>query len=436
MTPQEWQRVRSLFDRAAELPNDARERLLADADRGCPALAAEVRSLLAHDRPEDWTDEGTADRLAGSLAPAAPVPSVIGRYRLLREIGRGGMSVVYLAERADRHYRQRVAIKLLRLGCAPSPLADRLRQERQFLADLDHPNIARLLDGGDTADGLPYLVMEHIAGLPIDRFCRAHRLAPRARLRLFRVICDAVHHAHRQGIVHRDLKPGNLLVTAAGVPKLLDFGVAERLHPPPTHPPPTHPPATRRPANHAAGRWTALTAGYASPEQWRGEPASIASDVYSLGVLLHELLAGQRPGEAEPLRPSTIPPHLPPAVPAPVRAAGRAIGLDPDLDAIVCRALREAPDHRYRSVAQLAADLDRYLAHRPVSARPTTLGYRLAKWLWRHRWTASAALASALVAGGLTRLATGRSRRPQPLATAGRGEIAPPRPAERWSVGG
>ncbi len=329
----------------------------------------------------------------------------VGNYTLVREIGRGGMSVVYLAERADQAYEHQVAVKLVYPGLVDPRLAERLVAERQILARLEHPNIARLLDGGTTDDGVPYFVMERIDGLPIDRHCDERGLSISERIRLFRTVCAAVAHAHRNLVVHRDLKPSNILVGADGEPKLLDFGIAKVLSP--------------NELDEEGGRTIspALTPSYASPEQLRGEPVTTATDIYSLGVVLYRLLTGALPrtsptwattsasglGEVDPpsrrsrrsestRRSRRIEPTLRGATLTPEEIARRR-GTTPrglvrqlagDLDNILQKALRPEPERRYASVERLGEDLRRYLEHLPVEARPDGWGYRAAKFLRRN----------------------------------------------------
>ncbi|HKI00943.1 MAG TPA: serine/threonine-protein kinase [Thermoanaerobaculia bacterium] len=308
----------------------------------------------------------------------------VGRYRVLREIGRGGTAVIYLAERADDAFRQRVALKVLDRAPRDCEACSRFEQERQILASLDHPNIARLLDGGVDGRGLPYIVMELVEGQPIDQYCEERGLSVDERLALIQTVAGAVAHAHRRLVVHRDLKPSNILVTGAGEVKLLDFGIAKLLD------------------SEVAGPWAApatrtvmrvLTPEYACPEQVRGEAITTASDVYQLGLVLYELLTGRRAHgvaggsladldravcAAEPPRPSAV-------------APGR--GLAGDLDSIVMMALRKEPDRRYASPADLAADLQRHRSGLPVTAREDGLVYRTGKFVRRHRLAVAAAAA-------------------------------------------
>ncbi|HVS64932.1 MAG TPA: serine/threonine-protein kinase [Thermoanaerobaculia bacterium] len=404
-----WRRMRELFEELVDLSPQHRRSALDEVGAGDPELARQVESLLS------WSpgaasalDGAVADALASAaagtedggmdeLAPGAR----LGPYALEREIGRGGMGVVFLATRADRAYRAAVAVKVLRASFTGDGLQARFRTERQILADLDHPNVARLLDGGATPSGRPFLVMEHVEGRPITEFCDRGRLDTEARLELFLEVCDAVRFAHRNLVVHRDLKPANILVTAEGRPKLLDFGIAKLLEPDRSE----HTLA----ATEAGTRL--MTPGYASPEQILGEPVTTAADVYSLGVLLYELLAGRLPWEPEETLPAAVrrvladasprPPSTAvtraaePATTAPtaeqIAAARRAHPrllqrrLRGDLDDIVLMALRREPERRYASVDHLAEDVRRHLAGQPVSARPSTAGYRARKFVGRHR---------------------------------------------------
>ena len=392
--------VRRIFLTAIEQSSSNRERLLADRCRGDDELRREVESLLeAHDR------EGGFDRLAMSLAPPALEPGeIVGRYRLLEQIGRGGMGEVYRAERTDGQIERRVAIKVLRADLANGSrsagqaLASRFLVERQILASLDHPNIARLLDGGIIEPGTgrparPYFVMELIEGEPIDEACDAARSTLDQRLRLFAVVCSAVHHAHRNLIVHRDLKPTNILLTTDGKPKLLDFGIAKLLD------------DVELPLSvtRTTTGLRLLTPEYASPEQVRGEPVSTATDVYQLGVLLYRLAVGRSPlsldDATEPELARRIceqsPPRLPRALPAGPEGAEiarrrgtseRALWrrLAGDLDTIVAKALSKDPSRRYASAAELGDDVERLLAMHPIRARPDTLRYRAVQLTRRH----------------------------------------------------
>ena len=334
----------------------------------------------------------------------------IGPYKLIRELGRGGMGTVWLAARADEQFEKRVALKVVRASDSEEVLRF-FRRERQILAGLEHPNIARLLDGGTTDDGLPYFVMEHVEGVPIDRYCDEHKLSVPERLRLFEGVCSAVQHAHRSLVVHRDLKPGNILVTDEGVPKLLDFGIAKLLNPGVA-------------GAGSAETLVAMTPDYASPEQVRGRAITTGTDVYSLGVVLYELLTGQRPYrvkshehvevlkavcESEPERPSTAVGRTGErrqadgtTIPTTPEEAGRLRHETPerlkkrlkgDLDAIVLAALQKDPLHRYASVEGLARDIHRYLDGQPITARKTSTVYRLRKMAGRHKLGVAAAAA-------------------------------------------
>jgi len=372
--------ARDLFEAALAVPPSDRAAFL---DHACEdaAVRQHVEALLsAHDHASTSFLEGSALELTAS--PGAFAGRRIGAYELVRELGRGGMGVVYLAVRADDAYRKDVAIKLVHSPLASDALVNRFRRERQILAELDHPFIARLIDGGASEEGLPFLVMDYVDGLRIDEYCRVHALDVRARLELFSKVCEAVQFAHAHLVVHRDLKPQNILVTADGSPRLLDFGVATLL---------ADDGATGATATSIIG----LTPQYASPEQVRAERVTTASDVYSLGVLLYELLAGRKPydlsgrGPADVL--TVITEQLPPRPSIAAPAAARI--LRGDLDTIVMTALQKQPGRRYPSVAELSADIRRYLDGRPVLARGDSVLYRASKLAQRHRLGVAAAVA-------------------------------------------
>jgi tetratricopeptide (TPR) repeat protein/tRNA A-37 threonylcarbamoyl transferase component Bud32 len=315
----------------------------------------------------------------------------LGPYELGDAIGAGGMGEVYRAARADAEYQQQVAIKLVRSGFDTTFISARLRAERQILATLEHPNIARLLDGGTTADGVPYLVMELVDGVPIDRYCEEHQLDIPARLRLFVQVCSAVQYAHRRMIIHRDIKPRNILVTRDGVPKLLDFGVAKILDPG----------ALTGGTDVTLNAQRMLTPGYASPEQLQGELITSASDVYSLGIILYELLCGSKPFATTKQEPyELLRVQLESEPPKPSRVSRRRIGAD--LDNIVLMALRREPERRYATVDQFAEDIRRYLLHLPIVARRDTFFYRSSVFIARHKFSVAAALVvTAALVGGI-----------------------------------
>jgi serine/threonine protein kinase/TolB-like protein len=385
MTRDEWQRIKEIAANALEQPASARAAYVARRCGADAGLRREVESIVASatdaadlfERPR-MLMAGAADALERVNEFAPPrIGDRVGPYEIVRELGAGGMGVAYLAERADAEYEKRVAIKLIRAGLDSETVLRRFRRERQIVADLDHPNIARLLDGGTTAKGLPYFVMEFVDGTPIDVHCRTHGLSTRDRVALFRRVCEAVRHAHRQQVVHRDLKPSNILVTAEGVPKLLDFGISKLLS---AESPGEQSEATVMP--HA------MTPPYASPEQVRGEPITPATDVYSLGVLLYELLAGRRPYQLDGRTLREIDEvicHQDAAPPSGVADKELRSELRGDLDNIVLMALRKEPDRRYASVDALSDDLGRYLEGQPVRARADEFAYRASKLLRRHR---------------------------------------------------
>jgi eukaryotic-like serine/threonine-protein kinase len=400
MTSGDWTRVTRLFDEARERPAAERDAWLRER---CDdeVVRAEVEALLrAYEADPDFL-EAPADATAAVEAIALEANHTaegrrIGPYRIIREVGRGGMGVVFEARREGVDFEQRVAIKLLPAAWAEPVLADRFRFERRVLAGLDHPNIARLLDGGTTEEGVPYFVMEFVDGQRIDAWCRARDLSTRARIDLVMAVCDAVAHAHQHLVVHRDLKPANVLITADGRPKLLDFGIATLVSD-----------ESGTSAGLTRTGQGSFTPEYASPEQVRGERVTTASDVYSLGVLLYGLLAGRPPyslAGRSPLDAMRTICEADPAAPSTVADATEAGAVRGDLDAVVLKALRKDPRERYASVFELSSDLAAWLDRRPVSAAPATLGYRARKFAARHKTAvaAAAAVLLSIVAGGAT----------------------------------
>ncbi len=408
-------RVKQMVDEALLLDREKRAAFLDRSCDGDEQLRQEVESLLA-----SHEQAGTNFLKTPAVDLAAIGPKLLregrrfGVYQILEEIGQGGMGEVYRAVRADGQYTKDVAIKFVRGGYDSASMLERFRNERQILASLDHPNIARLLDGGTTDDGIPYLVMELIEGKPIDQYCDDHQLSVTERLRLFQRVCGGVHYAHQRLVIHRDIKPSNVLVTKAGEPKLLDFGIAKIVSP----------------IGEAQTTLTqAMTPEYASPEQIRGEAITTATDVYSLGVVLYRLLTGRSPYagethtphklalavcETEPGRPSTV---VVERVPAPdgQRADGGRISsthedssaklrrrLAGDLDDITMMALRKEPARRYGSVEQFAEDIRRHLDGLPVAASKGSWSYRAEKFIQRHKLgIAAAAVVVVAVAGGV-----------------------------------
>ncbi len=407
-----WPRVKELFSAALALDVPDRSSFLDSTCAEDDCLRREVLGLLAaHESSGNFiqqpafVDAGfvTGDETDPS---GAIVGQQIGRYKVIRELGRGGMGVVYLAARADESFDKQVALKVIKRGMDSDAIVKRFVTERQILANLDHPNIARLIDGGTTADGLPYFVLEYVEGINIKSYCDEHILNTTERLNLFRRICDAVTFAHQNLIVHRDLKPSNIIVTEDRTPKLLDFGIAKFL-------------SGASPAEETMTIGRVLTPEYASPEELRGLPVNTRSDVYSLGVLLYELLIGRRPfifetrspEDAARLITSTHP--LKPSV-ALTRQAddGENHALDRaaisrtrepsinklrrrlagDLDNILLKTLRKEPERRYASVQEFSEDLRRHLEGLPVLAAPDTLSYRASKFVTRHKAGVAAAL--------------------------------------------
>jgi serine/threonine protein kinase/Flp pilus assembly protein TadD len=421
MTPEQWERIKELVAAGLEREGALRARFLDEACAGDSSLRAEVRELIAsYEQAGSFMAASAFDAATKLVAEDRDVSLVgqrVGAYRNVRELGHGGMGTVYLAVRDDEAYRKEVAVKVVNRGMDTEGIVRAFRTERQILATLEHPNIARLLDGGTTEDGRPYFVMDYVEGLPLDVYCDAHMLQIPERLKLFRIVCSAVHYAHQHGVIHRDLKPGNILVTPSGVPKLLDFGIAKVLNP-------------ELSSLTAGSTMTVrpLTPAYASPEQTRGETITPVSDVYSLGVLLYELLTGHRPYrlqghtpqefervvcQEEPQKPSTIISRIE----EPREGDGRRTTITPasvaqargdqpdklrhrlagDLDNVVLMALRKEPEQRYRAVDQLSEDLRRYLEGLPILARKPTLVYRTTKLVGRNLATAFTAAISLVI---------------------------------------
>lgn len=411
MNPRQYERVMQLVDVLMDCEPEELEARISEECSGDDSLRREVEKLLAQDKPESSFLEESPLEVLSSLPPDEEPDQLIGKhigaYRITEEIGRGGMGAVYKGVRDDEQYHTEVAIKLIKRGMDTDFILRRFRNERQILANLNHPNIAHMLEGGATADGLPYFVMEYIEGEPINKYCDKRKLSTIERLKLFRTVCAAVSYAHGNLIIHRDLKPSNILVTADGTPKLLDFGIAKLL---------------RAETDATVTAVTAIelrtmTPEYASPEQVKGESITTASDVYSLGVLLYELLTGHRPyrfksrradevarviSEVEPARPSTAISRveeikgpddtgrssITPESVSQVREGEREKlrrRLQGDIDNIVLKALRKAPERRYSSVEQLSEDIRRHLEGLPVTARKDTLSYRTQKFVQRHK---------------------------------------------------
>ncbi len=436
--PEKWDQVKELFALALERNPEERSSFLLQACAGDDSLRAEIESLLSSfdGAPTFLEDCPAADLLLSKSREIAG--KRIGAYRAVREIGQGGMAVVYLGERDDQNYRKQVAIKMVKPGIDTEQVLQRFRNERQTLAALDHSNIVKLLDGGSSDDGSPYLVMEYVEGLPIDQYSDLHKLSIDDRLRLFREVCSAVQYAHEKSVIHRDLKPANILIAKGGVPRLLDFGIAKLLNP-----------EVFQTALVTRTDWRPMTPEYASPEQIRGHSVTTATDVYSMGVLLFELLTGHRPHrfagqsllemerlvcETDPEKPSdainrkeekasgdgelltAITPEL----------VSDQRGLQPaelqrclrgDLDTIAMKALRKEPERRYGSVEEFSQDIERYLTGMPVRARKPTIAYRSGRFLHRH----GESLAAALVVLGLVATLAGAAylvlRRPSPKLT-------------------
>ena len=393
MDTERWRRIEAVFEQALELPELERDGFLDEACAGDPGLHRELKRLLtsAPTAGASLRKAVVAEvRLLASDAVTAQVGRRIGPFRLIGLLGEGGMGAVYLAERDDAQFAQRVAVKILSHAVGSPQAIARFRDERQILAGLEHPNIVRLLDGGSTDDDLPYLVMEHIEGTTLTGYANGRQLAVRARVALVRQVCSALQYAHQNLVVHRDIKPSNILVDADGMPKILDFGIAKLLAPVASF---------EREARTRTG-FAMFTPEYASPEQARGDAVSTATDVYSVGAVLYELVTGQPPHrtagsaldilrvicEVDPPRPSAAGPP------------GRRRELAGDLDNIILKALHKEPARRYASMEQLSDDLGRYLDGLPVAARTSTVGYRARKFVRRNK---GVVVATSLVAAAL-----------------------------------
>lgn len=418
-----WQKIETLVEEALAIPERERAAWLDANCNGDDFLRAEVISLLAFEsQAESFLHKPAVAKAALLLTEEDDRLSRkgqhIGPYKFLSEIGRGGMGVVYLAAREDDQFRQRVAIKLIKRGFDTEDILRRFRNERQILASLNHSNIARLFDGGTTGDGLPYFVMEYVEGLPLLQYCDEHELSTNERLKLFLTICSAVQHAHQNLVIHRDLKPSNIMVTHEGDPKLLDFGVAKFLNPE----------LIGESAEQTQTMLRVMTPEYASPEQVRGQHVTTSTDVYSLGIILYELLTGIRPyklkdtspeelsraiRESEPTKPSDAfrdtgtgrrrdtERRSSPNIAVSPRLRVSASQLRGDLDNIVLMAIRKEPGRRYKSIEQFSEDIERHLKGLPVIARKDTFAYRTSKLAQRHKAAAAAAVlvALAIIAG-------------------------------------
>lgn len=419
MKTQPWQRAFTLFEQALEQPSSQRSAFLDEACGADSELRRGVERLIAADAEDSVALferpilEPRVSPLSASDAP--PGFGKVGSYRILHRIGQGGMSTVYLAVRDDDAFERRVVVKVVRSDRRSDEMLRRLRAERRILANLEHPHIARLYDGGNTEEGLPYFVLEYVEGVPIDRYCVHCRLSVDDRLTLFRKVCAAVHYAHQNLVVHRDIKPSNILVTADGEPKLLDFGIAKVLNPG----------MASTDVEPTAAWLRLLTPSHASPEQIHGQLVTTVSDVYSLGVLLFQLLTGRLPydlrgrapheieqllTETDPPKPSQVVAPEPPDPGAKSYAASSAPSirraLSRDLDAIVLKALRSVPAQRYASAERFADDIERLQRGLPVAARGPDWRYRSGRFVRRHRVAATALVVMiALVAGFVVALA-------------------------------
>jgi tetratricopeptide (TPR) repeat protein len=401
MSPVEWQDVEAVLAAVMDLPPTERSARIMQLCVDRPELRAEVESLLtAHEKAASFLEVDT--QVDSSAGPTFSLEGKqLGPYRLLGIVGLGGMGTVYRAERTDGRFQKQVAIKVVPAALHSPELLRRFTSEQQILAALEHPNIARLLDAGVSPEGIPYFVMEYVEGIPVNEYCDSSKLSTAERLRLFQTLCPAVQYAHQHLVVHRDLKPANILVTCDGVPKLLDFGIAKIVDP-----------WTAATLDATRSLLNPMTPGYASPEQVRGETVTTATDIYSLGVVLYELMTGQPPyrvggrplGEAirlicqnEPEKPSSLVRRHQSAT----RKMHSIPGLSSDLDAIVAKAMRKDPQQRYASAEEFSSDIRRALKGLPVSAHRGSLRYRAGKFVRRHRFGVGVAAAAAVVLLGI-----------------------------------
>src|SRR3989475_6058823 len=412
-----WERIQVLFHEVADLPGPAQRTLLETECRDDPALMADVLGLLEEDARGDSLLDRDVAHVAGQVLeqriPPALLDQDFGPSRMKRVLGAGGMGVVYLAERAD--LGSVAAIKILRDAWLSPDRRERFASEQRALAQLNHPAIARLYDASTLPDGTPWFVMEYVEGVPLTQFCQEHASTIPERLRLFRAVCEAVEHAHRHLIVHRDLKPSNILVTPDGSVKLLDFGIAKQLD------------SLDGPLDQTKTGLRLMTPAYAAPEQIRCERVGIHTDIYTLGVVLYELLTGRlpfdlsnrTPGEAETVIVEQGP-ERPSAAARETAAGGSSLPSVSkrawaDLDVLCLSAMRKEPERRYRTVEALIRDVDHYLAGEPLEARPDTLGYRLGKYVRRQWRPVSAAAASFIIVISLVVFYTVRlPARPEP----------------------
>jgi serine/threonine-protein kinase len=398
VNPDRWRLLAGILERAWDLSPERREELLARETDGDPVLRAEIDSLLAAEAEAgSFLEHAAAEQLEPSRCAGGDELASgtrIGPYAVSTRLGRGGMGEVYLAERVDGQFRQSVALKLIRRGMDSAEIIQRFLSERQILARLVHPHIARLLDGGTAPDGRPWFALEYVEGLPISRFVAERAIGLEARLDLFEQVADAVRYAHQNLVVHRDLKPSNVLVTADGEVKLLDFGIAKVIQGA----------GGEGTTLTSRGEWL-LTPEYGAPEQVRGEPVTTATDVYALGAVLYELLTGQRAHKVSDLTPMEMVRAVCEDVPAPpsaVAAPEQRRRLRGDLDTIILKALAKEPGRRYPSAEALLEDLRRHRAGLPVHARPDSALYRARKFVRRHRLAVATTGAVALaLAGGI-----------------------------------